>query len=155
MDLLTADALVAVVLATTLVILSVIDLRSLRLPDALTLPLIAAGLLLPPWSWPDWIERAAGAIVGYGVLMAVAQAYRHTRGRAGLGGGDAKLFSAAGAWVGVFALPAVLLLATAAALVAVLVLRLRGTAVAWATAIPFGPFLALGFWCVWWFGSPL
>ena len=71
------------------------------------------------------------------------------RGREGLGRGDAKLLAAAGAWVGVRALPQVVLAAALAGLVAAACLRLAGVRLGAQSALPFGPFLALATWLVW------
>ena len=75
--------------------------------------------------------------------------YRKVRGRDGLGAGDAKLLAAAGAWVGASGLPQVILFAAVAGLVAAACLRLAGVRLGAASALPFGPFLALATWLVW------
>jgi leader peptidase (prepilin peptidase)/N-methyltransferase len=80
------------------------------------------------------------------------EAYRRLRRREGLGQGDAKLFAAAGAWLGIAALPQVVLLAALAALIAAAGLSLAGTRLRAHTALPFGPFLALASWSIWLFG---
>ncbi len=130
-----------------------IDLRRWVLPDALTLPLLAAGLaeafLLEP---ETLLDRLVGAALGYLVLRAVAIAYRRLRGREGLGGGDAKLLAAAGAWVGGLALPQVILGAALGGLAAAAILRLAGRRLEAQSALPFGPFLALAAWAVWLWG---
>jgi leader peptidase (prepilin peptidase)/N-methyltransferase len=111
---------ISALLAAALVALSVIDLATMRLPDAITLPLIIAG---PPiaWAlgWDDPLWRFVGAGGGFLALFAVAEGYRALRGRAGLGLGDAKLFAAAGAWLGIGGLPSVLLWACGIALAGV------------------------------------
>lgn len=130
-----------------------IDLRRWLLPDALTLPLILAGLAEGAWLTPGaLVDRAAGAALGYLFLRATAWAYRRLRGREGLGGGDLKLFAAAGAWVGAAALPSVLLGAAAAALIAAAGLARAGTRLRRDSPLPFGPFLALAIWAVWLLG---
>lgn len=148
--LLAVSALLAVVLAA----LSAIDLATFRLPDALTLPLIAAGPVLA-WAlgWDDALWRLGAAAAGYVFLYAAAAAYRWARGREGLGLGDAKLLAAAGAWLGIEALPTVMLYATSTALTGVITAMLMGYRVGGASHVPFGPFLALGFWLVWLYGS--
>ncbi|MGH7111780.1 MAG: prepilin peptidase, partial [Stellaceae bacterium] len=85
-------------------------------------------------------------------MRAVAWIYKKTRGGDGLGGGDAKLFAAAGAWVGALALPSVILVAALSALLAAALLRLAGVRLTARSAIPFGPFLALALWLVWLLG---
>ena len=135
------------VLGWTLLALAWIDWEHLRLPDALTLPLVVAGLvvtqLLDPW---DVADRAAGAAVGYLALRLLAAGYRRLRGREGLGQGDAKLLAAGGAWVGLGALPQLVLGGALLGLGLVLAERLRGRRIGLGTAVPFGPCLALAIW---------
>jgi leader peptidase (prepilin peptidase)/N-methyltransferase len=136
-----------------LLALAWIDIRRWILPDALTLPLIVAGLLAALATEPDaLVERALGAALGYVALWTVAWLYRRLRGREGLGQGDAKLFAAAGAWLGALALPQVILVAAIAALLTAAALRLYGTEIRAHSALPFGPFLALAIWALWLFG---
>ncbi|MGF1641915.1 MAG: prepilin peptidase [Rhodospirillales bacterium] len=144
------------VLGWALLALAVIDQRHRVLPDALTLPLLAAGLavawLLDPGAA---IDHAVGAATGFGVLIALARIYRRLRGRDGLGGGDAKLLAAAGAWVSWTGLAGVVLVASATALAVVLARTLLGRPVPGDEQIPFGPYLALATWLVWLYGPPL
>lgn len=136
-----------------LLVLAWIDARSWLLPDVLTLPLILTGLGAAALLAPETLfGRAFGAALGYASLETLAWIYRKARGGEGLGGGDAKLFAAAGAWVGAGALPSVILVAALAALLAALLLRLAGIRLAARSAIPFGPFLALALWLVWLLG---
>jgi leader peptidase (prepilin peptidase)/N-methyltransferase len=133
-----------------LLALAWIDLRSWLLPDALTLPLVVAGLLAAVAFDPDQLfERSLGAAAGYLSLVLVAALYRRWRRREGLGGGDAKLLAAAGAWVGAAALPQVILLAALSALAAAGCLRLAGVRLDAQSALPFGPFLAFATWVLW------
>jgi leader peptidase (prepilin peptidase) / N-methyltransferase len=144
------DAWLDCILGWWLLALGWIDLRRWLLPDALTLPLVLAGLAASLAFDPETLTaRALGAAAGYTALSAIAWVYRRLRGREGLGGGDAKLFAAAGAWVGVGALPQVILIAAVAALFAALVLRLRGVRLGAASALPFGPLLAIATWLLW------
>jgi leader peptidase (prepilin peptidase)/N-methyltransferase len=148
-----ADAWLDGLLGCWLLALGWIDLRRWILPDALTLPLIAAGIgaawLMAPW---DAVDRIAGTICGYLALRIVAWVYRKVRGSEGLGAGDAKLLAAAGAWVGVTGLPSVLAAAACAALTTAGVLAVAGIPLTRSSAMPFGPFLALATWMVWLFG---
>jgi prepilin peptidase CpaA len=79
-------------------IAAVTDLRTGRIPNALTLPAMAAGIVLAAA-----FGGASGALVSVGGLFVAglvpALLYRSTRGRA-IGGGDVKLFAALGALLG-------------------------------------------------------
>ncbi|MFD1950024.1 prepilin peptidase [Sphingomonas arantia] len=130
-------------LAWTLLLLTVLDLDHYWLPDRLTLPLLAAGLLVGAAGiGPVLMDRIIGAAVGWGVLALVALVYVRVRGRVGLGGGDPKLFAAAGAWLGWRMLPVTLLIASAAGLALVLAAVLVRRKVAATTRVPFGPMIA-------------
>lgn len=138
------------ILGWWLLTLGWIDARHWLLPDVMTLPLVVAGLAAALALDPaDFTGRLFGAAAGYLALRAVAWLYRRSRGRDGLGEGDAKLLAAAGAWVGAAGLPQVVLFAALAALLAALCLRLAGVRLGLASALPFGPFLALATWLVW------
>jgi leader peptidase (prepilin peptidase) / N-methyltransferase len=144
--------LASVVLALPLAALSAIDVREYRLPDVLTLPLAAAGVLVSWWFAPASLWwTIASMLIGFALLAGVAMLYRHLRGRDGLGLGDAKLFAASGAWLGLEGLPGVLLVACGAAIVALLVAAWRSQITA-TTRVPFGPFLAFGTWIIWLYG---
>jgi leader peptidase (prepilin peptidase)/N-methyltransferase len=145
--------LLSSVLALTLATLSAIDLHAYRLPDALTLPLTALGLAATPLVMEASLWwQAASALLGFAVLAAVAFAYAKLRGRPGLGLGDAKLLAAAGAWLGMQALPSVLLLACGSALLGLLIRGWRTGSLSATSRVPFGPFLAFGIWLVWLYG---
>lgn len=138
-------------LASTLLALSLIDLRSHRLPDILTLPLAAIGLSLPFFTETALpVElRLIGLSLGFVSLWGLAALFRRVRGYDGLGLGDAKLLGAAGAWVGPLALAPLVLIGSSAALLTIVAAALFGRRVSARTAIPFGPFLCLGFLTVW------
>lgn len=92
------------------------------------------------------IDRLLGTVAGFAVLWLIGSAYLALRGRQGLGGGDAPMFAAMGAWMGWTALPLVLLFAALAGL-AIALIRLtvvpHGEA-DWRTMrLPLGTLLAL------------
>jgi leader peptidase (prepilin peptidase)/N-methyltransferase len=135
-----------------LLALGSIDLRCWLLPDALTLPLVVAGLAVTAWLEPAGLTAAAlGAAFGYLGLRLIGSIYRLLRGSDGVGEGDAKLLAASGAWLGAAMLPDVILLAASTALAAALCLRLAGIRLGARSALPFGPFLAFATWLIWLF----
>jgi leader peptidase (prepilin peptidase)/N-methyltransferase len=144
------DPVAAFALAAVLAALALYDLRRGRLPDWLTLPLAAAGLLIA-WHGGEPGDAALGAALGFTTFESLALVYRRLRGREGLGGGDAKLALAAGAWVGWQGLPSVVLLAAAGALaVALARRRLRAD-----ESVRFGAYLAPAILLVWLIGPLL
>lgn len=149
-----AVMLATILLGTALVALSAVDLHTLRLPDAVTLPLAAAGLgLAALLGWePSLAWRCGAAAGGYLFIWGINEGYRAIRGQAGMGLGDAKLFAAAGAWLGFEGLPSVLLYGCAGALLFVAVKHLSGQKLGLREALPFGPFLSAGIWLVWLYG---
>jgi leader peptidase (prepilin peptidase) / N-methyltransferase len=147
--------LVECVFGWGLLALAWIDWQRMRLPDLLTLPLLALGLTATALEMPDELTASViGAIAGYAALRLIDRGYRGLRGREGLGQGDAKLLAAGGAWLGWEALPWVVLLAAALGLALALFQRARGVALTPETALPFGPPLALAIWIVRLHGFP-
>lgn len=146
-------AVATIGLGAVLAALSAIDVETQRLPDVLTLPLVAAGLIFQASIDHETLGwHVAGAGLGYLALWAIGRAYAAYRGHQGLGLGDAKLLAASGAWLGPDGLPSVVLIAAFAALAGVGIARWRGVDVTSRTAVAFGPFLALGFWVTWLYG---
>jgi len=134
-------------LGWTLLLLALLDAEHFWLPAAITWPLTLAGLAATAALRPgDFDAHLIGAGIGWGSLALVAALYRRARGRVGLGGGDAALFAAAGAWLGWAALPLVLGSAAVAGLVVALLLWGRGITAT--TRLPFGVFLAAATWAM-------
>lgn len=143
-------ALVTAGLGWWLLLTAALDLEEQWLPDLLTLPLIPLGLGAA-WAGfgPPLDERLWGAGIGWASLEAIRWGYLLARSREGMGGGDPKLFAAAGAWVGVWNLPVILLTAGLLGIAAVLTMILRGQRVAAGTRLPLGTLLALALWPAW------
>lgn len=142
----------SLLLGTALIALTEIDRTTFRLPDPITIALVLGGLVAAAVNGNGVVWHFFSAAVGLLVIVLVGQAYRSIRGSDGIGLGDAKLFAASGAWLGAPALPSVLLWACASALLVLLGSRAAGRRLEAQTAIPFGPFLALGTWLVWCLG---
>ncbi|HET9381651.1 MAG TPA: prepilin peptidase [Streptomyces sp.] len=134
-------------LAPAGVLLAAVDLRVQRLPDPLTLPLAGAALALlgatalVPEHAGRWTTALLGALAlgaGYFVLFLLSPG--------SMGFGDVKLALGAGAVLGWYGWPAVMLGTFAGFLLgalygaALVVARRAGRK----TAIPFGPFLLVG-----------
>lgn len=143
-------ALVTAGLGWWLLLIAALDLQEQWLPDLLTLPLILLGLAAA-WAGfgPPLVERLWGVGLGWASLEAIRWIYRLSRGREGMGGGDPKLFAAAGAWAGAWNLPVILLTAGLVGIAAALTMGLRGQKVDALTRVPLGTMLALALWPAW------
>ncbi|MEN9834271.1 MAG: hypothetical protein RL011_464, partial [Pseudomonadota bacterium] len=133
------------IFCSVLIVCSVIDLRLMIIPDVISLPMIALTPLVV-YVHPDldWISASLGIVLGGGSLYAIAWLYWIVRREVGMGMGDVKLLAAIGGWLGYQAiLPTVLYGSVAGALTG-LSMMLVTRRLTMRSAIPFGPFLALG-----------
>jgi len=131
-------------LSYVLIVLSVIDLDSRILPDRVTLPGIAVGLIVSPLlGMTTFVESLIGAVVGGGALLLVALLGDAVFRKESMGGGDIKLAAMLGAFLG-WKLCLVLLFVAffAGAVVGVATIAVRGRQ--WDRTVPFGPFIAFG-----------
>src|SRR5262245_36444095 len=152
----TKTALVSCLLGWTMLAIAAIDTQRFITPDVLSLPAIALGLLAsgslldPSHDQLVSLDHVLGALLGGAGFWLVREAYYRLRGREGLGLGDVKLASAAGAWTGWQDLPNVVLLAAAMALsLAIALAIVRRESLSGAERIAFGTFLAPSIWIVW------
>ncbi|MDX8405565.1 MAG: A24 family peptidase [Mariprofundus sp.] len=140
---------VALTLFFLLWVLTFIDLETFLLPNVLTLPGIALGLLFS-WWLGDWQSAVIGMIAGYSVFWLVNRLFLRVTGREGMGYGDFKLLAMLGAFLGWQALPFIILLSSVIGVVVgsiFLWLSRRG----FRAEIPFGPYLAGAgmIWLLW------
>ena len=162
------QAVVGSVLFSALLVQSLVDLDRRVIPDEITLPGIAIGVILsvifpvalhrvgvepyPPFPvfGPAWADAGfhalLGAAVGGGVVFSLGAVFRFLLGKEAMGFGDVKLLAMLGALVGWEGVLLVLVLASVAGSVGggiyYIVRRDR--------YIPFGPFLAMGGLAVFW-----
>jgi len=138
------EGLAAAVLGALLIALAAIDRDHLLLPDKLTLPGIAAGLALQIAAPSGSLARGvAGALVGGGLLLALAGAWELVRGVEGMGLGDVKMLAMIGAFLGIGGVLVTLVVGTFAGSLAGIAMILRGRG-SLASQLPFGVFLAAG-----------
>lgn len=149
----TRQALAGLILLSVLIALSVLDIKSLTLPDRITLPSIFFGLLVGPWLWASQLsygdilsayrEAFIGSAVGGWGLFLIGILGDWLFHRESMGGGDVKLAGMIGAFLGWKMVILTFLLASVlGALAGILTMMVKG----WrkGTLISFGPYLALG-----------
>jgi leader peptidase (prepilin peptidase)/N-methyltransferase len=140
----TYTTLFAWIFTIALITLTFIDFDTQLLPDDITLPLLWIGLLFNlSHGFTDLKSAVIGAMIGYLILWSVYWLFKIVTGKEGMGYGDFKLLGAIGAWFGWQIIPAVILLSSVlGAVIGIAMIMFRGKS--GGTAIPFGPFLALG-----------
>ncbi|MEI7352128.1 A24 family peptidase, partial [Pectobacterium parmentieri] len=134
----------ALILLSFLLVLTVIDIKTLLLPDVLTLSLLWVGLLFNlSETFVPLGDAVVGAMAGYLSLWLLYWVFKYATGKEALGYGDFKLLAALGAWLGWRALPNLVLVAALSGLVVTLVWRgLRKEETN--KPLAFGPWLAIG-----------
>ncbi len=138
------SAAVRVALGLLLVLIVVpaalIDLEHRVIPNRITAPgaalALALGLAFDPAGEPGRLLAAAAA---GGFLLLAALAYPR-----GMGMGDVKLAAVLGLCLGSSVAPALLVALVAGVVVGAAIMARKGVAAGRKTAVPFGPFLALG-----------
>lgn len=131
-----------------LIAITITDIEHQLIPDRLSLPLLWAGLLVnsSPWAIVDLSQAVWGSAIGYSSLWLLFQVHRALTGKEGMGYGDFKLSAALGAWLGMYALIPIFILAGSLAVLvmgAVQLWKKQGHA-----AFAFGPWLAIAAWLV-------
>jgi leader peptidase (prepilin peptidase) / N-methyltransferase len=135
-----ADALPGLALLLVLVPTTLIDLEYRIIPNALMAVGAALGLALVAVTDPSHLaEHLIAAAGAGGFFFVVDLAYP-----GGMGMGDVKLAAVLGLYLGASVIPAVVVALLAGTLVGVVIIARKGLKAGRKTAIPFGPFLAVG-----------
>jgi leader peptidase (prepilin peptidase)/N-methyltransferase len=151
----TWTAVLYAVLFSALLVVAGTDLTHQIIPNVVTVPGMALGLLGAATVLPVGLNNALlGVLIGGGLLWGLAWASPYLFGKEGMGGGDIKLVAMIGAFLG-----------WKSALLTIMVGSLAGSAIGISLIafgfmkrdeyIPFGPFLVLGAVVAMFFGQPL
>ncbi|MGH2969113.1 MAG: prepilin peptidase [Solirubrobacteraceae bacterium] len=134
------QALLGVVFVLLLVPITLIDLDTRLIPNVITGPgAIAAVAIVAIFALDELPEHLIAGVAAGGFLLVAALVYP-----AGMGMGDVKLAGMMGLFLGRAVGPAMLAALIAGSLVGALIIARLGAEKGRKTAIPFGPFLALG-----------
>lgn len=131
----------SLIFISALIVVSFIDIEFQIIPDVISIPLIALGVVFTVF-FHDGSEMLSGLwrsltgiLVGGGCLLLVS-----ILSKGGMGGGDIKLNAAVGAWIGWKAsLLTIFIGSLAGSIIGLIILKKTGN-----RKIAFGPFLALG-----------
>jgi leader peptidase (prepilin peptidase)/N-methyltransferase len=134
------DGFLGVALVLTLVPVTFIDLEHRIIPNRILLPAAIAAVTILALGQPHKLPEhlIAGAAAGGFLLLAVLAYPR------GMGMGDVKLAAVLGLFLGKSVGPAMLAALLSGTLVGAAIMARLGTQAGRKTAVPFGPFLALG-----------
>lgn len=121
------------------------DLQAMVIPQLFSIWLVPVGILCSLFGLTRIVfwESLVGALVGYGLLWAVAVLFKYWTKKDGLGVGDMELLAMIGSFLGPLGVWFAVLIGSISGLViggGYLLLTKQGRD----TRIPFGPFLALG-----------
>jgi len=138
------QAVVYAALVSALLVAAVIDLEHQIIPDTITLPGIAIGLICAATVLPLALtDSILGLVLGGGLLWALAIASPYLFGKEGMGGGDIKLLAMIGAFLGwkstVLTIMIGALVGAGVGIALILLKIMRRD-----QYLPFGPFLVLG-----------
>ena len=137
------------ILSIFFIIIFFIDLKHFIIPNELTFPLMAIGLLksfdpnLNQYLFPNFLNSLIGGVAGYLIIWMIIFIYKRLRNKEGMGLGDAKLLSAIGFWFGWMSIPFILFFSSFIALV-LAIPSLINKSKNLSSQIPFGPYLILG-----------
>ncbi len=141
----TYQGIAACGLTWALITLALIDFDTQLLPDDITLLFLWLGLTANFFGlFVPLEESLLGAIAGYLSLWTIYQLFKLITGKEGMGFGDFKMLAMLGAWLGLSAIPLIILVSSffGAALGSLLILFGRSRE----KPIPYGPFLAIAGW---------
>ena len=119
-----------------LILMAEIDYRTFLLPDILTIPLLLLGIIAPNFGFGfiSAYESSVGAAVGY-FLPVIVSLLIVWKNKEAFGGGDIKLLSAVGAWLGIEGLLYVIITASILGLLYALIQKTK--------TLAFGPMIAI------------
>ena len=134
------DAILGVALVLLLVPITLIDLDHRIIPNRLTLIGAVIAPLLVAFTDPGALpEHLIAGVAAGGFFLIALLAYP-----SGMGMGDVKLAAVLGLFLGRAVGPAIFVALVSGTLVGALIIARKGTREGRKTAVPFGPFLALG-----------
>ncbi len=145
---LTIQSVIYCLLASALLVLSVIDFRTYEIPFGINLFILTLGLIQLAMDYPHWLQYVIGLLSVSTFLYII---YVATKGRA-IGGGDIKLMAACGLLLGwKLIVLAFILGCVLGSVIHILRMKLSGAE----RVLAMGPYLAAGVFLAAMWGEPL
>ena len=130
----------------SLLLVAVFDARHKWIPDEINLLLVGCALLLALQQPIFLTESVLGLIVGYALIAILRSLFMAVRKVEAIGLGDAKLLAGLGAWLGVYAIAPIALIASLLGIFYILVSGHNKD-----HQVAFGPFLAIAAFIYYWY----
>jgi leader peptidase (prepilin peptidase) / N-methyltransferase len=134
------QAALGLLLVTVLVPITLIDLEHRKIPNLITGPAAIAGVVAILALHPSFVVEAAVAALAAGGFFFLAAVARP----GGMGMGDVKLAALLGLYLGRAVAPAIFVALISGVVIGAAIIARKGMTEGRRTAVPFGPFLALG-----------
>jgi len=133
-----------------LIIISYVDYQTMIIPDTLLLVMILLFILGKIFNFIDFtqiftLSSIVGLLVGFGTFYLIAFV-----SNGAMGGGDIKLVAVLGLWLGIIDIVIVMMLSfIIGSIISILLIifKIKGMK----DAIPFGPFIVIAFFCVYFY----
>ncbi|WP_429931683.1 prepilin peptidase [Agrobacterium vitis] len=134
-----------------LLVISAVDIKTLRIPQVFSLCLGVTGATISFWQgFRTYTDVGLSVFVFGGLFLIIRLVHSRLTARVGLGMGDVKLAAAIGCWIKLDALAMFLAIASCSGLFVVLAAKVRRPALNLRTfRLPFGPFLCASAASVW------
>ena len=146
----------ALLFTSIMIVVGFIDMKNKIIPNAITLPGIAVGLIFSAFQGTSTLYNAIwGILLGGGGLLAVGEVGRRLFKRESMGGGDIKLAAMIGAFWGWKIVLATLLLSFLSGGIGGVLVLLAERSVRGSRVIPFGPFIAASAVIALFYGRPM
>lgn len=137
---LTPELLPALLLISTLIIVSNSDLELQLIPNKVIVPALVLGVAAQLYAVPsEWLEWTLSALIAFAVMFAVALIYPR-----GMGMGDVKLAAVLGLYLGRAVAPAMMMAFLLGTIFGLAIMARQGVAAGRKAKVPFGPFMAAG-----------
>lgn len=139
---LTLDMIFCCALFSSLLVISVIDARTMEIPNGMVLVVLVLGILRASWNIfkfrSAWIDTLLGPVIMGGILFAILIL---SGGRA-MGGGDVKLMFAAGIFLGLkLTFLSLFIACIVGSIIHITLMKLKKKG----RELAFGPYLSIGF----------